>query len=110
MAQDPNTAGADKQVWRDLFRDGRGMTTFILNLGVLLHAIVLLLISTVMPSVVEDIGGNRSTSLLHWAARSVIRSIAICGGVATPKASSRSRRTDSCTLVRMSHTVGILQA
>ena len=89
MAQNPNTAGADRLVWRDLFRDGRGMTTFILNLGVLLHAIVLLLISTVMPSVVEDIGGlpYYAWVTMLYMLSSIIG--AACGGPVAAKLGSR---------------------
>jgi len=43
--------------WGALFRDGRGAFTVILNLGIGLHAIDMFLISTVMPTVVHDIGG-----------------------------------------------------
>ncbi|HEY7690623.1 MAG TPA: MFS transporter, partial [Dongiaceae bacterium] len=43
--------------WNDLFRDGRGAFTVILNLGIGLHAIDVFVISSVMPTVVRDIGG-----------------------------------------------------
>ncbi len=43
--------------WKDLFRDGRGAFTVILNLGIGLHAIDVFVISSVMPTVVRDIGG-----------------------------------------------------
>jgi len=43
--------------WAELFRDGRGAFTIILNLGIGLHAIDVFVISTIMPTVVGDIGG-----------------------------------------------------
>jgi MFS family permease len=43
--------------WMALFQDGRAKYTALLNIGVLLHAINILVVSTVMPSIVEDIGG-----------------------------------------------------
>jgi len=44
--------------WKDLFRDGRGAFTVILNLGIGLHAIDVFVIASVMPTVVRDIGGS----------------------------------------------------
>jgi MFS family permease len=41
----------------DLFRDGRGAYTSLLNLGIGLHAIDIFVITTIMPTVVADIGG-----------------------------------------------------
>jgi len=46
-----------KAGWIELFRDGRGPYTILLNLGVGLHAIDVFVITTVMPTVVADIGG-----------------------------------------------------
>ncbi len=46
-----------KAGWADLFRDGRGSYTALLNLGIGLHAIDIFVITTVMPTVVNDIGG-----------------------------------------------------
>ena len=43
--------------WMALLRDGRAKYTALLNIGVLLHAINMLVVSTVMPSVVDEIGG-----------------------------------------------------
>jgi MFS family permease len=43
--------------WKALLRGGRAKYSVLLNFGVLLHAINLLVVSTVMPSVVADIGG-----------------------------------------------------
>jgi MFS family permease len=43
--------------WGDLFRDGRGVYTVLINLGVSLHAMDIFVIATVMPVVVADIGG-----------------------------------------------------
>ena len=46
-----------KAVWADLFRDGRGIYTTLLVLGVCLHALQILVIAIIMPTVVADIGG-----------------------------------------------------
>lgn len=43
--------------WGDLFRDGRAVYTVSLALGIALHATDAFVVSTVMPSVVADIGG-----------------------------------------------------
>ena len=43
--------------WLDLFREGRAPYTILLNLGIALHAIDIFIITTIMPTVVEDIGG-----------------------------------------------------
>lgn len=46
-----------KSDWLALLREGRGLTTIILNLAIGLHAIDVFVISTVMPAVVAEIGG-----------------------------------------------------
>jgi MFS family permease len=43
--------------WKALFQDGRGIFTVILNLGIGLHAVDVFIISSVMPTVVGEIGG-----------------------------------------------------
>ncbi|HUL07641.1 MAG TPA: MFS transporter [Candidatus Acidoferrum sp.] len=43
--------------WRELFRPELAAFTVILNLGIGLHAVDVFVISTVMPTVVRDIGG-----------------------------------------------------
>ncbi|MGH6933053.1 MAG: MFS transporter [Dongiaceae bacterium] len=43
--------------WGALFRDGRGIYTVLLNLGIGLHAVDVFVISSVMPTVVGEIGG-----------------------------------------------------
>lgn len=61
MTDSSETTNAEpdhKASWADLFRDGRGLYTTILNLGIGLHALDIFIINTVMPSVVEDIGGH----------------------------------------------------
>ncbi len=50
--------------WAELFRDGRGKWTLLLNLGVALHALDIFIINTIMPTVVADIGG---LSYYTWA-------------------------------------------
>lgn len=61
MTGQPTAAASSS--WADLFRDGRGIYTVLLNLGVSLHAMNIFVIATVMPSVVRDLGG---ASLYAW--------------------------------------------
>lgn len=49
--------------WGDLFSGKFLLPSFIINLGILLFAVDTFIITTIMPSVVEDIGG---TSLYAW--------------------------------------------
>jgi MFS family permease len=72
-------AGA-KAGWGELFRDGRGVYTVVLNLGIALHALDIFIVTTIMPTVVDDIGGLAFytwTSMLY-----MVGSItgAACGG------------------------------
>jgi MFS family permease len=50
--------------WKELFRPELAAFTVILNLGIGLHAIDVFVISTVMPTVVRDIGGD---SFYAWS-------------------------------------------
>jgi len=50
--------------WQELFRPDLAAFTVILNLGIGLHAVDVFVISTVMPTVVRDIGG---TSFYAWS-------------------------------------------
>ncbi len=43
--------------WGAVFKDGLGLYTIMLNLGIGLHAVDVFIVTTVMPSVVRDIGG-----------------------------------------------------
>jgi MFS family permease len=43
--------------WSAVFKDGLGLYTVMLNLGIGLHAVDVFIVTTVMPSVVRDIGG-----------------------------------------------------
>ena len=52
-----NKSTHEKAKWLDLFSDGRAAYTILLNLGISLHAIDIFIITTIMPTVVEDIGG-----------------------------------------------------
>ena len=54
-----------KAAWGDLFRDGRGIYSSLIIMGVCLHALQILVISIVMPTVVADIGG---ADYYTWAA------------------------------------------
>ena len=47
----------EKYTWADLFREGRAVYTVSLTLAVSLHAMDAFIVSTVMPSVVREIGG-----------------------------------------------------
>jgi MFS family permease len=44
--------------WRDVFRDGRAVPTVVLVLAIGLHAVDVFVISTIMPTVVQEIGGE----------------------------------------------------
>ena len=54
-----------KAAWGDLFRAGRGIYSALIIMGVCLHALQILVISIVMPTVVADIGG---ADYYTWAA------------------------------------------
>lgn len=57
---DPKTtqaAAAPPAAWGDLFRDGRTLFTVLVILGTALHALQILVIAIIMPTVVADIGG-----------------------------------------------------
>ena len=49
--------------WRDLFAGRNGAITFALSFGVVIHAVNILMATTILPSVVNDIGG---ISLYAW--------------------------------------------
>ena len=53
----PTDEGGNEAAWGDLLRGGRALQTLAINLGVTLHATVILIVATVMPTVVADIGG-----------------------------------------------------
>lgn len=48
---------ADDASWLDLFRGANALRVLVLAAGVALHAINLYLTTTILPSVVDDIGG-----------------------------------------------------
>jgi MFS family permease len=50
--------------WGSIFKDGLALYTIMLNLGIGLHAVDVFIVSTVMPSVVRDIGG---AAYYSWA-------------------------------------------
>ena len=52
-----NSTAPKKSEWMDLFRGGLAPYTVLLNLGIALHAIDIFVITTIMPTVVSDIGG-----------------------------------------------------
>jgi MFS family permease len=43
--------------WGDLFRDGRAIYSVLVMLGVVLHALQILVVTIIMPTVVADVGG-----------------------------------------------------
>ncbi len=43
--------------WGDLFRDGRGIYSVLVMLGVVVHALQVLVVTIIMPTVVADVGG-----------------------------------------------------
>lgn len=47
----------DDSRWADLFSGKNGASAIALSLGVALHAINILVATTILPSVVQDIGG-----------------------------------------------------
>ena len=51
------TGEAARGGWLDLMRGGRGVFTVLLNLAIILHGVNTFVLSTVMPSVIADIGG-----------------------------------------------------
>jgi MFS family permease len=59
-----NKASTNKNpTWGDIFSGKFLLPSFIINLGILLFAVDTFIITTIMPSVIEDIGG---TSLYAW--------------------------------------------
>ena len=56
----PNQETAEP-TWTDVFRGRFGVYTLLLNIGILFFAVDNFLINTLMPSIVADIGGVRST-------------------------------------------------
>jgi MFS family permease len=57
-------AAASPASYADLFRDGRGLYTVLIILGVIVHALQVLVMAIIMPTVVADIGGG---SYYTWA-------------------------------------------
>ena len=53
----PTSINADEASWLDLFRGANALRVLVLAAGVALHAINLYLTTTILPSVVDDIGG-----------------------------------------------------
>lgn len=52
-----NTAAASDAGWRSLFSGGNAIHSLVLSGGVALHALNIYIVTTVMPSIVRDIGG-----------------------------------------------------
>jgi MFS family permease len=50
--------------WSSVFKNGLALYTIMLNLGIGLHAVDVFIVSTVMPSVVSEVGG---TAYYSWA-------------------------------------------
>jgi MFS family permease len=61
----------EKVGWGSVFKDGLALYTIMLNVGIGLHAVDVFIVSTVMPSVVHDIGGAKYytwTTMLYMVA------------------------------------------
>ncbi len=53
----PNPAGPPAAPWGDLVRGGRGIYSALVMLGVIVHALQVLVVVIIMPTVVHDVGG-----------------------------------------------------
>ena len=62
---DTGRAGAANATYADLFRDGRAILSVLVILGAALHALQILVIAIIMPTIVGDIGG---ASYFAWPA------------------------------------------
>ncbi len=58
----------DDSRWADLFSGKNGASAIALSLGVALHAINILVATTILPSVVQDIGGLSLYVLMMYTA------------------------------------------
>ena len=56
-SKEPDQGPEDGTGWADMFRGIRGVYTVLLNLGIGVHAVDIFVITTVMPTVVAEIGG-----------------------------------------------------
>jgi MFS family permease len=66
MSRTPASSGdAAMASWADLLREGRAFYAVLILLGVLLHALQILVIAIIMPTVVADVGG---AAFYTWAA------------------------------------------
>lgn len=57
MTTDTTDQNTEKAPWGDLFRGGRTPYTFLVIMGVCLHALQVLVTAIIMPTIVADIGG-----------------------------------------------------
>ena len=53
----PTHPAAEAAPWGDLFRDGRAIYSVLVMLGVVVHALQILVVTIIMPTVVADVGG-----------------------------------------------------
>lgn len=60
----PSAAEASPSSYADLFRDGRGLYSVLIILGVIVHALQVLVMAIIMPTVIADIGGG---AFFTWA-------------------------------------------
>ena len=102
-------AASPSAAWSNLFRDGRGLYTTLVILGVLLHALQILVIAIIMPTVVSDIGG---AAYYTWAA--MIYTVGSIAGAASlgPVWSGLGRRAGYAAggIVFLAGTVGCAMA
>ena len=83
-------AAPPKASWADLFRDGRAAYSTMVIVGVAVHALQILVIAIIMPTVVHDIGG---AAYYTWAAMAyTIGSIVGAAGVGPVWAAFGRRR------------------
>ncbi|SHG66598.1 MFS transporter [Chryseobacterium sp. OV279] len=74
---DHHASTLNKVSWQDLFSNGNGIKAITLALGVMLHATNVYLATTVMPSVIKEIGGLEyyAWNTTFFVAASVIGSV-----------------------------------
>ena len=83
------TGAAARGGWLDLMRGGRGVFTVLLNLAVILHGVNTFVLSTVMPSVIADVGG---AAYYAWPAMMYLIGTIVGAASGTPVRAALGRR------------------
>ena len=83
------TGEAARAGWLDLLRGGRSVFTILLNLAVILHGVNTFVLSTVMPSVIADIGG---AAYYAWPAMMYLIGTIVGAASGTPVRAALGRR------------------